>query len=119
VGITKDIQSKVDIQNLPLESVNAKDTHASIRRFNIPSTLSATVQIVLKDRTGSGAASVWTVRVSLDGAHFAALTPSVTLSPDTITDIIDVSGYLALEVALTTASTYTTETVNIIVSRQS
>ena len=121
--ISKNVLTEQDDNGLSLRHVNAKDTTIK-RRFNVNLSQSATVQINVASRTGSGSYSSWTIRVSLDGITFANVpnySTGLTLSTfaAAVSDIIDVAGYMMLEVACTTASTYTTETVDIIVCRQS
>ena len=96
---------------------------ASSFTFEISKIITGTVQVIVNTTSGSGTRSLWSVRVSNDGVNFAALSPELTLSAGGITDIIDLTGFMYMQISNSSSkggavSTYTTETVNIAVCTQ-
>jgi hypothetical protein len=123
MAVSKYILSDIDDGfGLKLKGIDAKTTGTSSRRFNVRDALTCSVQINLATATGSGVRSTWTLKVSNDGINFAAFPVNQTLTVATsgavISILLDVTVYSWVEVVCSTASTYTTETVDIIFSRQ-
>jgi hypothetical protein len=99
-----------------LTSLNAKATKTLT--FSLPAAITITAQVVVASTSGSGSRSIWTLTVSNDGTNFSAFPVPVTVTAGGITDVQDMTGYLYLRLVNTTLSTYTTETVNVIIGHQ-
>ena len=113
--------STADSTPKSLIAVNAKVE--SSFTFEVSKIITGTVQVAVNTTSGSGTRSLWSVRVSNDGLNFSALAPELTVSAGGITDIIDLTGFMYMQVSNASAnggavSTYTTETVNIVVCTQ-
>lgn len=102
-----------DSAGLPLRNLDAK-TALFNRRFAVGNYIYFSVQVGVESSTGSGTHSIWTIEVSNDGESW--FTPPAGANVNTapfITAPFDVSAFASVRLRLSTASTYTTEVVNI------
>lgn len=119
MSFSKDVIAVQDHQGYGLSEIDAKTISSAKRRFRLDRSNYFSVQLVLRSQTGSGSFSVWYVKQSIDGVNFVDMSPAVALTMTTsgVKKDMDVLGTVWVEVGLTTASTYTTELVDMIAVR--
>lgn len=110
----------VDADNNPLRSIDAKSIADSARRFKTGGYSTFSVQITLKTKSGSGTFSLWSVKRSLDGIDWMEFDTPITLqvidgSVRTMDGGLSIPDVPWIQIAPATASTYTTEIVDIAV----
>ena len=102
-----------DSINQQLNSLSTTGTTFN-RIFDVRNFVALTVQVSVDSLTGSGSYSVWSIQVSNDGiTYFNYPYGLSTYTAPFLTTSIDVSMYAYVSLNLATASTYSTEVVNI------
>lgn len=118
--ITKETFTTQDSDAKTLRSLDATSKLTVFRRFKVSRSTIARAQIAVRTLAGSGSFSTWYVRGSIDGIEYLDFATPITITAingavRTPEGGIDVSDLDSIEVGQLTASTYTTEIVDLAV----